>query len=228
MDQYPEIGFQDVFTSVIGDMAKAVSERDGETREQQFARLQAATHMTLGFQPRDVIEAMLAGHCVMLHEIMTATVRTALSSDADTARRDADGSVIRLNKAFNDSLDRLRRYQQRVADGSRDAPKAEQSATPRPVAASTRPAADAILSPQPGQMAPAGNRAARRQAARADVRAAAAASRAAAQPGTARPHKPDPVRPPITPDLMALAETAAIGSAPLPIAVAAMSGPPPG
>jgi len=82
MDPQPAFTFQDLFSFVISDMTKAIADRDGETREQQFARSQAAAHMILGFLPRDVIEAMLAGHCVMLHEAMTATVRKLACPDS--------------------------------------------------------------------------------------------------------------------------------------------------
>ncbi len=114
-------------------MAKAVSERDGEAQEQRFARSQAAAQMILGFLPRDVVEAMLAGHCVMLHEVMTANVRTTSRSDAEPTRRNRGGNLVGLNKAFNDNLDRLESYRQRPDEGSRDASKArppEPDATP--------------------------------------------------------------------------------------------------
>jgi hypothetical protein len=70
MDTVPAFASDDLFRYALGDMAKAVSERSGENEVQQFARCQAAAHMIMGFLPRDVIEVMLAGHCVMLHEVM--------------------------------------------------------------------------------------------------------------------------------------------------------------
>lgn len=210
MDPQPAFTFQDLFRFVIGDMAQAVAEREGETRDEQFARCQAAVHTIMGFQPRDVIEVMLAGHCVMLHEVMTANVRTALRADATPARRGPDGSVVAVNKAFNDNLDRLARYRQRPAEGARDAPAAPPRATPddamparttpgdvTPARATSDDAVPPATTPEPPQPArpvmQGMNRAARRQAARAETRAAAAASRAApkSSPGASSPVRRD-------------------------------------
>ena len=179
MDSKPAFTLHDLFTFVIGDMAKAIAECDGENPERQFARSQAAAHLILGFLPRDGIEAMLAGHCVMLHAVLTANVHTTLRGDADPKRRGPRSNVSGLNKAFNETLDRLERYQQRPSEGSRAAPEA----TPTPDEAGSPPAGLTEPPQQPGTAPAALNRAARRQAARAEIRAAAASSRAA---GSAR------------------------------------------
>ena len=181
MDIELETGFEHLLTFAVTDMAKAVSVRHGETEARQFARCQAAVHMIMGFQPRDVIEVLLAGHCVMVHEVMTADVHDSLRGEAPSNRR----TLVALNKAFNDNLDRLERYRQRPAEGRRDAPEAS------PVA--DVPAAPVEPATGPRQAVPQMNRAARRQAARAEMRAAAGASRPASRPvvqmppGTTRP-----------------------------------------
>lgn len=173
MDMEPTFGFDELFTHTLSDMAKAVSERRGESPEQQFARCQAAVHLIMGFQPRDVIEVMLAGHCVMVHEVMTVDVHASLR---DEKRR----PVVALNKAFNDNLDRLERYRQRPAEARHEPPVADAPAEPagKPVAALM-------------------NRAARRQAARDEKRATAAAARRAGpvKPQTAdQPNASGPAR----------------------------------
>ena len=61
----------------------------GETKDQQAARAVAATHMILGFFPRDVIEAMLAGRCVMFHELIVDSLRDTLRGEVDTSLRPA-------------------------------------------------------------------------------------------------------------------------------------------
>lgn len=119
-----EFGFTQLFTHVVGEIAKAVSERGGETVQQQFARSQAAMHMIMSFLPRDVIEAMLAGHCVMLHETMTASVHDTLVGEQDAARRATRSNIVALNKEFNSNLGHLERYQARPALGTRDAQEA--------------------------------------------------------------------------------------------------------
>jgi hypothetical protein len=182
MDTDSAFGFEDLFTSALRGMANAISERHGENEVQQFARCQVAVHMIAGFQPRDVIELMLAGHCVMLHEVMTADVHDSLSGEAATNRR----SVVALNKAFNDNLDRLERYRRRPAEGQRDAPEAA------PLADAAAPPARPTAAAAPAQP----NRAARRQAARAELHAAATATRTAHPPGALRNASPQAGPPP--------------------------------
>jgi hypothetical protein len=115
-----QFGFKELFTHVIGDMARAICERSGESTQQQFVRTQAATHMILGLQPRDVIEAMLAGHCVMFHSVMTDSIHDTLRGEMDTMRRGTRANIVALNRAFHINLDRLARYQTRPSEGTRD------------------------------------------------------------------------------------------------------------
>jgi hypothetical protein len=119
MDTQPAFGIKELFSHVIGDMAKAISERNGETKQQQFVRSQAAVHTILSFSPRDAIEAMLAGHCVMFHEVMTDSVRETLRGEVDTMRQSTRGNLVALNKQFTGNLDRLRRFQTRASDAGR-------------------------------------------------------------------------------------------------------------
>jgi hypothetical protein len=185
MDPQSAFTFQDLLTFVISDMAKAISERSGETEQQHFARSRAAAHMILGFLPRDVIEAMLAGHCVMLHEVMTADVRSTLHVDPAAGRRRPRCNIVGLNRAFNDNLDRLESYRERPTEGSRDTPTAQQPAEPRPTPPDVQP--EVAKPPPPRPVAQTLNRAARRQAARAENRATATASRAASKSAVATP-----------------------------------------
>jgi hypothetical protein len=124
MASTPEFGFNELFAHVVGEIAKAVCERSGETAQQQFARSQAAVHMIMGFLPRDVVEALLAGHCVMLHETMLASVHDTLHGEADKMRHGTRSTLVAMNKEFNSNLDHLARYQARPAAGRRDTPGA--------------------------------------------------------------------------------------------------------
>jgi len=120
MNALPAFGFKELFAHIVGDIAKAVCERNGETRLQQIDRSQAAVHTIMGFLPRDVIEAMLAGHCVMFHEMMVASVLDTLRGELDTMRRATRSSIVAMDKAFANNLSRLEHYQLRPSEGSRD------------------------------------------------------------------------------------------------------------
>jgi hypothetical protein len=158
----PEFGFSELFTHIVGEIAKAVSERSGETQQQQFARCQAAVRMILGFQPRDVIEAMLAGHCVMLHETMLSSTHDTLLGEADTTRRSTRGLFVAMNKEFNNNLVHLERYQARPIGVRRttEAPPAKVArAGPMspPAAAAQTQAAPQVTPAQSMQAATAGS-----------------------------------------------------------------------
>jgi hypothetical protein len=142
MDSEPPFGFKELFTHVVGNIAKAMCERNGETKQQQHTRSRAAAHLIMSLLPRDAVEAMLAGHCVMFHELMLDSLRETLRGEMDTMRQSTRNSIVAMNKCFMGNLDRLARYQNRPADGSRDQPDAKRERVPNgsPAAPSPSPA----------------------------------------------------------------------------------------
>jgi hypothetical protein len=138
METQPEFGFKELFTHLIGDMAKAVAERPGESQQQQGTRIQAATYMVVGLQPRDVIEAMLAGHCMMFHELLVDSMRNTMRGEADQVRRATRANIVTMNQAFDNCLSRLEYFQTRPSEGRRDAAENAQSETGEPAARAQR------------------------------------------------------------------------------------------
>src|SRR5258708_66718 len=110
MDPIPTFGLKQLLTHIIGDAAKAVSERSGESQSQQIARSQATVYAIMTFRPRDAIEAMLAGHCVMFHEMIVDSVRTTLRDEAPASRHATRSSIATMDKAFGNNLAWLERY----------------------------------------------------------------------------------------------------------------------
>jgi hypothetical protein len=157
MDTISAFGFEACCAAIVGDMARTLAERNGEAPEQQFARAQAAVHMIMGLLPRDVIEALLASHCVMFHELMVDSAHVTLCAREAKARRPEVHTLIALNKAFCGNLDHLRHYQKRPAEGNREA-QAGIDEAPASVAAAREPAVpvettQALASTDPDQMA---------------------------------------------------------------------------
>jgi hypothetical protein len=157
MASAPAFGSTELFTHMIGEIAKAVSERSGETAQQQFARSQAAVHMILGLMPRDVIELLLAGHCVILHEAMLAGAHDTLLGEPEAMRHRTRSGVIALSKQFNSNLVHLARYQARPAAGQREASETQPTgltagATPAPARSRAEPAPSAA--PPPTRLRP--------------------------------------------------------------------------
>lgn len=142
MDDTQEFGFQQLMLSIVGATAKVLSQRPGETPETRFSRLQAATFMTMHFLPRDAVEAILASHCVMFHEVMVDDLRTLLDAGTDNARRQWHAMLFTANKGFLANLDRLRQFQKRPSEGRRDEKPAQ-------------PPGDAALAPEADPIDPA-------------------------------------------------------------------------
>jgi hypothetical protein len=125
MDTKPTLGQTELLTHIVGDIAKAVSEREGESRQRQSDRVQAATGTIMSFLPRDAIEAMLAGHCVMFHELIVDSVHFTLRGEEAATRRATRSSIVAMDKAFGNNFTRLERYRTRHAEGSADVQPAD-------------------------------------------------------------------------------------------------------
>ncbi len=121
MDTQPAFGLKELLTHVIGDIAKALSERDGESPRQQFARAKAAADMILEFRPRNAIEAMLAGHCVMFHELIANDEHSTMRGEAEATRRGTRRAIVTMDRAFGGNLTRLERYQAAEVEASPEA-----------------------------------------------------------------------------------------------------------
>jgi hypothetical protein len=142
MDNQP-LSFKDHFTQVIGDMASAVCQRPGETHEKQVIRSKIAIQTVLDLRPRDSIEALLAGHCMMYHELIVDSVRHTLRGEVDTISDDTR-DIAALDRIFGENLAVLERYLTRPSEGVREATTDQrttgQNAEPAPYV----PSAEAI------------------------------------------------------------------------------------
>jgi hypothetical protein len=123
MDTQPTSGFLDTLTHVVGGVARAVCQRVGEEQQQQqqIGRTQAAAHTIMEFQPRDSVEAMIAGHCVMFHEMIVESVHFTLSRELEGTGRSTRTNIIAMDKAFGNNLTRLVQYRAGLGDGKKPA-----------------------------------------------------------------------------------------------------------
>ena len=117
MSTQQELSVNDAIAHVIGDMANAISERQGEGRQEQAVRARVATAMIEDFRPKDVAQVMLAGYCVMFHAVVTDSIRDTLRGELDTTRHATRSNIVAMNKSFHMNLDRLDRYRKRATAG---------------------------------------------------------------------------------------------------------------
>lgn len=130
MPPSPDASFQSLFTHLIGDMAKAIAERPGENEAQRLIRLNATVRLIVGLAPRDGLEAMLAGHCVLFHALIVDGVKAPLHAETEAVRRSGRSGVVAMNRAFLGNLAELRRCQARPAEGERGVAPAEAASCP--------------------------------------------------------------------------------------------------
>jgi hypothetical protein len=111
MDTKSPFGLKEVLTHIVGDIADAVSDRPGESQQRKLIRSQAAVHTIMEFRPSCAIEAILAGHCLMFHEMIVDGVHARMRGEEAPASRVTWANIIAMDKAFGDNLTRLERHQ---------------------------------------------------------------------------------------------------------------------
>jgi hypothetical protein len=161
METQPAYTLKDLLTEIVGGIAKAVSNRDGEPRPLHEARIRAATYMVMAFSPRDAIEAMIAGQCVMMHEMMVDSVHKTLRSEEEDRRRPTRAGIVAMDRAFGANLARLDRYQTRrpwtldtnPAEGIDEMDIADRVRRHQAQSAPIRPVAPTTTTPTSGQLA---------------------------------------------------------------------------
>jgi hypothetical protein len=121
MDAKPQFGRQQLLSHIVNDMARALCQRRDEPQARQLARAQGTAQSVLAFLPGDAIEAMIAGHCVMFHELIVDTVQTTLRGEPEATRRATRSGIVAMDKAFGANLVRLERYRARDTDARSDA-----------------------------------------------------------------------------------------------------------
>jgi hypothetical protein len=110
MEPQPTFGLSELLTHVVADIAKAVGERAGESPQRHRERTEAAARSIMAFRPRDAIEVMLAGHCIMFHEMIVDSVQATLRGEETSARRTRRGNIVAMDKAFGNNLALLESY----------------------------------------------------------------------------------------------------------------------
>jgi hypothetical protein len=121
MDTQPLSGLPQLMDHIIADMARALCQRRDEPHQMQAARAQGAAQSIRAFQPDNAVEAMIAGHCVMLHEVIVDSVETTLRGEPDAMRRATRSGIVAMDKAFGANLVRLERYRARHTGSPADA-----------------------------------------------------------------------------------------------------------
>ena len=121
MDTQPLSGAEQLLSHIIGNMAYTLSQREDKPEARQLARGQMAAQTILAFLPVDAVEAMIAGQCVMFHEMIVDSTQTTLRGEPDATRRATRSGIVAMDKAFGANLLRLKQVRAGQADVTPDA-----------------------------------------------------------------------------------------------------------
>src|SRR5690348_6425102 len=113
MPAQPHSGQNVSMTHVLSETVKAVQERHGETAPRRSQRALAAAYLLTGLRPRDGIEAMIASHVVLFHELVLDSSHETLRGEVSQTRRATRANIIAMHKAFSLSLKDLEHHQHR-------------------------------------------------------------------------------------------------------------------
>jgi hypothetical protein len=90
---------------ILDKAAAALAGRPGSTQQQRDARARDAAEIMREFAPRNVIEAMLAAHCVLFHQLIDDALETvANQNQVLPSNAGVPAGVIALNNAFHRNL----------------------------------------------------------------------------------------------------------------------------
>ena len=145
-------GFQQLTTEIIRGVVAAVADHPGDTDARRFARQQTVVFSVMAFLPRDAVETMLAGQCVVFDHLLRDGARDLLRGQAETIKLRVRPQLNATGNMVLKTLSHLARLQSRPAEGTAVAP------APRPAeatGAATTPARAAEPAPAPKPATPA-------------------------------------------------------------------------
>ena len=150
MQAPPEFGFEQLVSELLRGLADTVADRPGQTEAQRFARHRAAIFSIMAFLPRDAMETMVAGQCVMFDHLLRDAVSDVLRGEAGVGKLRLRSQVIGLGRSFLKHLDLFGRLRARPGQDRAAPRRPEQdvSGVPTPMPEAI-PAVNTVAAPAP-------------------------------------------------------------------------------
>ncbi len=144
---------QSAMTEIAREVIETVADRPGDSQARRIARQQMTAWSISSFEPRDPVETMLAGHCVIFDHLLRDGACDTLRGQQQDIKVRVRPQVLATGKMFLAHLDRFERLQGRLLAVL---PAAEQTESPSagPNAsrdAAARAPAEAARPPVPGR-----------------------------------------------------------------------------
>jgi hypothetical protein len=157
---HTETGFTTLsaMREITRDVIEAVADRPGDLPARRLARQQTTASTMISFRPRDPVETMLAGQCVIFDHLLRDGAQDTLRGQQQEIKLRARPQILATGKMFLAHLDRLEQMQSRLDDRFAVQPPSRQAASPAAGASGQGDAADSSAvdpSPPPAHTEPA-------------------------------------------------------------------------
>ncbi len=113
MQPNPSFGFEQIVTEVIRGVLEAVAEKPGLSQDRRASLTQTVVCSVMAFEPRDPVEAMMAGQCIVYDHLLRDGVREMQRGQADQVTARARPGVLAVGKVFLATMAMLLRMQRR-------------------------------------------------------------------------------------------------------------------
>lgn len=106
-------GYEQIFTELLRGVVDAVSDKAGLSPERKAVAQNTAVCSVMAFNPRDPVETMLAGQCVVYDHLLRDGAKEMLRGQAEQLMIKARPGVLAAGKMFLGALGMLLRMQRR-------------------------------------------------------------------------------------------------------------------
>ncbi len=128
----PGFGIEQCMTELIRGIIDTVADLPGLTPDQRFIKHQTAAFSLMAFHPRDAVETMLAGHCVIYDHLLRDGAHDLVRGPAEPSQLGARPGTLATGKMFLNTLNTLIRLQKRPAETISVIPATTAAAPPQP------------------------------------------------------------------------------------------------
>jgi hypothetical protein len=113
MQSDSNFGFPQIVRQLIGDIVNTVADKPGLSPERKAVARQTVICTLMAFQPRDPVETMIAGQCIVYDHLLRDGARDMLRGQSDEVKIKSRIGILSTGKVFLQTLTMLTRMQGR-------------------------------------------------------------------------------------------------------------------
>jgi hypothetical protein len=143
----PPFAAASAYGVLLDGIVAALCGHGDSTSAERDARASGIRALVAAEQPRDALEMMLLGQCLLFHEVIAAAGRDLLRGSTEALKLRAQSNLNGLNRSLRQSLDALRKARDKT-DAAAEAPKRRAEPAKKPAAARVDAASPAEAVPE--------------------------------------------------------------------------------